>query len=139
MVSRYSRELPRSEIPPELSELVLRLAGRMLVGNAPQHHVLREQLTVAWVDRIVMTGVGLYAYFEHPPNTPTVVPPDLIGGDVPLEVRNLDGSAGSLLKVSAGRLDFVEIYTYGDTPWPDEPQDIVLGEATPLPIPGVAT
>jgi len=40
-----------------------------------------------------------------------------------------------LLKVSDGRLDFVEIYTFGVRPWPDEPQGVVFGEATPLAIP----
>lgn len=59
----------------------------------------------------------------------------MIGGEVQIELRELDAPAGSLLKVSDGWLDFVEIYTFGYRPWPDEPQVISFGETTPLTIP----
>jgi hypothetical protein len=62
-----------------------------------------------------------------------------MGGQVEMEVRTLDAPAGSLLKVRGGLLDFLEIYTFGDRPWPDKPQVIAVGEATPLPAPGSAT
>jgi hypothetical protein len=135
-VTDYPHDLRPNEISPELAALVRSLASRMLDSPAPEHHVLREQLEAARLSRITLTGAGLYAYFEHPPGAQTVSPPEMIGGDVPMEVRTLDAPAGSLLKISGGLLDFVEIYTFGDHPWPDEPQIVEFGEATPLPVPG---
>jgi hypothetical protein len=135
----YPRDLAPDEISPELSAIVRDLAGRMLDGPAPEHRVLREQLATARLSRITLTGAGLFAYFEHPAGTVTVSPPDMIGGEVPIEVSTLDAPAGSLLKVTAGQLDFLEIYTFGNLAWPDEPQIISFGEVMPLPIPARAT
>jgi hypothetical protein len=132
----YPRDLGANEITPELSALVRSLASRMLDSPAPEHHALRQQLDAARLSRITLTGAGLYAYFEHSSDAQRVSPPDMIGGEVPMEVRTLDAPAGSLLKVSGGLLDFVEIYTFGDHAWPDEPEIMEFGEATPLPIPG---
>lgn len=131
----YPRELAQSDIAPELSSLVRKLAALMLDGPTPQHRILREQLTAARVSNVTLTGAGLFATFEHSPDTTTVTPPDLIGGQVSMKVQTLDAPAGSLLKVSGGLLDFVEIYTFGEVGWPDEPQVLEFSEATPLPIP----
>jgi hypothetical protein len=72
-------------------------------------------------------------------NTVRVVPPEMIGGKVPMEVRGLDAPAGCLLKVSEGKIDFVEIYTYGNVGWPDEPDVVSFGESVPVPVSGRAT
>jgi hypothetical protein len=102
--------------------------------------VLRDQLASARLDRVTLTGVGLYAYFEHPVNTVRVMPQQMIGGQVPMEVRGLPApGAGSLLKVSEGKIDFVEIYTYGDVAWPDEPEVVSFGESVPIPVSHRAT
>jgi hypothetical protein len=138
-VPGYPRELLAKEITPRLATLVHTLANRMLAGPSPEHAALREQLATARLSRISLTGAGLYAYFEHGPDAPMVFMPDVIGGEVPLQVRTLDAPAGSLLKVSGGRLEFVEIYTFGDIAWPDDPDVTEFGEATPLPIPVRAT
>lgn len=58
----------------------------------------------------------------------------MIGGQVPMEVRGLDAGAGCLLKVSQGKIDCVEIYTYGDGAWPDEPDVVSFGESVPVPV-----
>ena len=105
------------------------------MGATPVHRALRGQLGEARIERVTLTGAGLYAYFAHPRGTPSVSPPEMIGGEVQMRLAELDAPAGSLLKVSDGRLDFVEIYTFGVRPWPDEPQGVVFGEATPLAIP----
>lgn len=138
-MSPYPRDLAPAEISPGLSHLVWSLARRMLAGHAPQHSALRAQLDTARLSHITLTGAGLYAHFAHAPGTPRVSPPEMIGGDVRMEVATLDAPAGSLLKVSDGVLDFVEIYTFGEVGWPDEPQVTAFGEAMPLPIPGWAT
>lgn len=134
-MSRYPRDLSAEDIPPELSSLVRDLADRMLTAPAPEYEILRRQLADARLTRITLTGAGLFAYFDHSPGTERVSPPDMFGGEVPMVVESLDAPAGSLLKVSAGRLDFVEIYTFGEVPWPDMPRILEFGEAIPVPIP----
>jgi hypothetical protein len=112
-MSAYPREVTGADISPALAKLVREIAERML------------------------TGVGLFAYFNHSPETEPVSRLELTVGDVPMDVPGLQAGAGSLLKISGGRLELVEIYTFGE-PWPDEPPRISFGEATPLPIPSGA-
>ncbi|MFH2051118.1 MAG: hypothetical protein ABIK96_01500 [bacterium] len=138
-MSEYPRDLTASEISSALHALVRGLAERLLTGPAPEHAVLRKQLKTGRLARITLTGAGLYAHFEHEPGTPRVSPADIIGGEVLMDVYSLDAPAGSLVKVSDGWLDFVEIYTFGNCPWPDEFQILAFGEATPLPIAGRTT
>lgn len=134
-MSDYPRDLIADEISPGVAALVRDLAGRLLDGPTVEHRALRGHLGQARIERVTLTGAGLYAWFAHPPGTPSVSPPEMIGGEVGMHLPELDAPVGSLLKVSHGRLDFVEIYTFGDRPWPDEPQGVVFGESTPLTIP----
>jgi hypothetical protein len=134
-MSDSPRDLTADEISPGVDALVRDLAVRLLGGTTVEHRALRGQLGAARIDRVTLTGAGLYAYFAHPRGTPPVSPSEMIGGEVLMQLPELDAPAGSLLKVSDGRLDFVEIYTFGDRPWPDEPQGVVFGETTPLTIP----
>jgi len=138
-MTSYPRTLNMNEISPQLAALVRGLAGRMLGGASPQHQALREQLAAARLSRVDLTGAGLYAHFEHSPDVPRATPPDMIGGEVSLEVRGLDAPAGSLLKVTGGLLDFVEVYTFGNNGWPDEPEVVAFGEPVLLQIPASAT
>ena len=131
----YPRELNGSEVPTGLSSLVVDLANRLLAGDALQHQVLRAQLASAQIDRITLTGAGIYAYFKVSTECDLVSPPEMIGGDVTIEVPALDTPAGSLIKVSEGKIDYVEIYTFGENAWPDDPQEVSLGFSDPLPIP----
>lgn len=134
-MGEYPRELTASEVSPGLAALVREVAERLLNGPTAEHRALRGQLAAANIGRVTLTGAGLYAYFSHPPETESVSPPEMMGGEVPMKVPGLDAPAGSLLKVSDGKLAFVEVYTFGDRPWPDEPRGVLFGEATPLPIP----
>ena len=138
-MTAYPRELSAAEVSPGLATLIFGLAARLLAGPAPEHRALRDQLASARLLRVTLTGAGLYAYFEHPVHVVRVVPPEMIGGEVPMEVRGLDAPAGSLLKVSEGKIDFVEIYTYGDVGWPDEPDVVSFGESMPVPVSRRAT
>ena len=135
----YPRTLTANELSPALVSLVRDLATRMLGGTAPAHAVLRAQLDAAKIAFVELTGVGLFAHFEHPPLTQRIVPARVIGGEVPLEVYGLDAGAGSLIAVSNGLLDFVEIYTFGNDAWPDNPEVLSFGEPTRLPLPASAT
>ena len=51
-----------------------------------------------------------------------------------MDVEDLPEGAGSLLCVSDGRLDFLEVYVYGDQPWTEN--TIVRGfrDVVPLPV-----
>jgi hypothetical protein len=138
-MTAYPRELSATEASPGLVTLILGLAARLVAGPAPEHRVLRDQLASARLGRVTLTGAGLYAYFDHLANTVRVVPPEMIGGEVAMEVRGLDAPAGCLLKVSQGIIDFVEIYTYGDVSWPDEPDVVSFGESVPVPVSGRVT
>jgi hypothetical protein len=94
-MTAYPRELSATEVSPGLATLILGLAARLLAGPAPEHRVLRDQLASARLGRVTLTGAGLYAYFEHPVNTVRVVPSEMIGGEVPIEVRGLPAPAGA--------------------------------------------
>jgi hypothetical protein len=41
--------------------------------------------------------------------------------------------------VSEGKIDFVEIYTYGDVGWPDELDVVSFGKSLPIPVSDRAT
>jgi hypothetical protein len=134
-MGEYPRELTGAEISPRLATLVRELATRLLDGPTAEHGILRRQLAAAEIVRVTLTGAGLFAYFALPPDVPLISPREMIGGEVRIEVPGLDVPAGSLLKVSGGKLAFVEVYTLGEQPWPDEPADISFCEVMPLPIP----
>ena len=137
-MSDYPREIVPEEASPRLLSLIHELTSRLLNGSSPEHQALRDQWERARVGLITLTGAGLYAEFAH--EAPRLVSPaEWIGCDVHIRVEGLDAPAGCLVKVSAGRLDFLEIYTFGDVPWPDDPIVLSLGEAQPVPVPSAAT
>ncbi|HEX5127500.1 MAG TPA: hypothetical protein VFW00_12220 [Rhodocyclaceae bacterium] len=130
----YPRELSRSEVSSSLSSLVFELARRLLGGSTDQHQVLQAQLASAQIDRITLTGTGLYAYFEVSSKSALVSPLEMIGGEVVIETPDLDVPAGSLIKVREGKIYLLEIYTFGDKAWPDDPKNISFGFSEPLPV-----
>lgn len=131
----YPRELTAAEVSPKLAALVRALAVRLLDGPSEEHRTLLRQLAAARIEQVRLTGVGLFAYFVHPPDAPSVSPAEMIGGEVRMRLPALDAPAGSLVVIHEGKLAVVEIYTYGQLPWPDEPRDVSFEEATPLMIP----
>jgi hypothetical protein len=133
-IMTYPRELHGSAISDDLKTLIHALATRLLDGATSQHALLRRQLAGANIDHVTLTGAGVFAYFTVLPDAPTIVPDELIGGEVEIISAALDAPAGSLIAVKNGRLSFVEIYTYGDKPWPDIPGVMSLGMALPIPI-----
>ena len=130
----YPRELRAPGIPGEIVRLVRDLGVRLLAGDTAAHATLREQLAVAELSRVTLTGAGFFAYLSVPPDAKRVTPPDLIGGDVGITVQGLDAAAGSLVKVKHGVLAFIEVYTNGTEAWPDHPEVISYGEASPLAV-----
>ena len=130
----YPKELRASEISQALKDLVYELGERLLSGATPIHAELRRQLSAARIDRVTLTGAGLYADFALPPDLAPVEPREMIGGEVLLHIEGLDAAAGSLPKVKDGKLAFVEVYAYGNASFPDEPRVLSFGETFPLPI-----
>ena len=130
----YPRELSSAEVPTNLSSLVFQLAHLLLSGETHAHQVLQAQLASAQIDHVTLTGAGIYAYFNVLIDWGIVLPLEMIGGMVTIEVPALDAPAGSLIKISKGKLDYVEIYTFGEKNWPDDPNDFSLGFSDPLPI-----
>ena len=135
----YPRDLRDDQVSPELAALIFTLATRILSGATPTHRELLAQLAHAVIDRVTLTGAGLYAYFRLPDHESIASHADMIGGDVPMDVEGLDAGAGCLIAVSDGKLDFLEIFTFGSVAWPDRPKILAFGDATPLPISDRAT
>lgn len=136
-MSAYPRTLQPSDISFALRSLILDLTRRLLDGPAPQHRTLLAQFASARITSVDLTGVGFYAHFETEHES-TVEPRRLIGGCVNFEVVGVEGGAGSLVIVSGGRLDCLEVYNHAGG-WPDEPQVISIHEGSPLPITRQAT
>jgi hypothetical protein len=127
------REIKGESIAPSLEQLLRDVGMLLLNDETPQHRSLQAQLKAAVIDRIVLTGAGLFAYFIHVERNPVEIV-DVIGGEVQIDVNGLDAPAGSLVSVRDGLIDYIEIYTYGDMPWPDEPKVVSLSQVLPLPV-----
>jgi hypothetical protein len=135
----YPKNLRPNQISPSLIALVRDIARRLVDGPTASHDVLRTQLNASNVSGITLTGAGLFADFAVPSDQTRVFPATMIGGEVLLDVAGLDAPAGSLIKVEDGQLRFLEVYTYGNRPWPDMPLDVTFGTSIPLPIGPPAT
>ena len=130
---RSEREITGESIAPSLEQMI-RDVGMLLLGDeTPRHRSLQSQLKAAGFDRAVLTGAGLFAYFTHVERDRLDIP-DLIGGEVQIDVEGLDAPAGSLVSVRDGFLEYVEIYTNGDVQLPDNPRVVSLKQVLPLPI-----
>ena len=70
-----------------------------------------------------LSGTGFFSHFVVLTDPPLIAPPSFeISVDSLLQSGE---AAGFTLFVRNGRLECLEGYTYGDTPWPDRP---VIGE-----------
>lgn len=81
---------------------------------------LRAQAQAATVMSREFTGVGVYVNLAVPNELERVVPPDLVFGDVNLELKNAEPGVCVLLFVAGGVLSFLEFVT-SVGPWPGEP------------------
>jgi hypothetical protein len=81
---------------------------------------LRAQAVGATVASRQYTGVGVYVDISVPEEMKRVVPPEMIFGDVNLELRNAEPGVCVLLYVDCGFLSLLEFVTSAG-PWPDEP------------------
>jgi hypothetical protein len=131
-MTEYPRRLSPAEVSPEMRALIPDLVRRLLTGSHPELVILRQQADQAELAGLTLTGAGFYAYFNVPPDAPRIGPNRVMGGNVHMAVAGLD-NGGCVLCVTDGRLDFLEGYTF-EGAWPERPQILSFGEATPLEI-----
>lgn len=66
-----------------------------------------------------LSGTGFFSHFVVPRDAPPITPPSF---EMSVDAILTSGeAAGFTLFVRNGRLDCLEGYTYGDTPWPGRP------------------
>jgi hypothetical protein len=131
-MEEYPRIITGDEISPRLRSIVASLAERLIKGLTPSHAILLEQYSRARLRDVELTGAGFFAHFEVPKDTTRVEPARVIGGSVSMDVEGVRGGAGSLLSVSDGRINYVEVYLYASNSWPEDAN--VLSYLDPVPI-----
>jgi hypothetical protein len=139
MMTKQDRVLSSDEIPGPLNVLVFEVARRLLDGATPQHLLLQLQLKSAVIDHVTLTAAGLFAHFTIDQKAELVEPGEMIGGEVLVQADGLDAPAGSLIKVGNGRIEYLEIFTYGSAEWPDKPTVRSVTLVMPLQVPATAT
>jgi hypothetical protein len=129
VASRENFSAPQQGIRGQPMEAVTDLERavllRFLEGDDPVLRALRDQLAVAEVREREFTGVGFFTYFlRHPGIHPVSLPDGVLNpplvGDVELQAENLRYGVGFVLFVKDGLLHFLEGYTKGGEPWPDD-------------------
>ena len=129
---KYPYTVKAAEVTPELREIIAELMRRLFAGPDRVHEVLQEQLGRAELSEVTLTGAGFFADFVVPDDAPLAEPLEMIGGCVEIVLKGTLAGAGSLVKVSGGRLDFLEVYINGDEPWPERPEVVAFGVSMPI-------
>jgi len=96
-------------------------ATRMLVADD-----VALQYQAASVTSRELSGVGFFSNFAVPDDVPRIVPSSF---EVTVDATLRDGpDVGFTLFVRDGRIAFLEGYTFGDTPWPEQARITRWGE-----------
>lgn len=93
----------------------------LLDSEEPVLRQLRDQARQATVVNRTYTTFGEYVDLSIPDACQSVLPPELILGDIDLQVQGVQFGVTTLLYVVAGRLSYIEFATVSDD-WPEEPQ-----------------
>jgi hypothetical protein len=105
--------------PP--SRFELDLLHSILDEQREKYPALYAQLPFLGVRSRELTGVGGYVYFELPddPKVPTEPgqPDVMLTANKTIEMDSPPSGMGFALDVTAGRLNFLELVTYGDEEW----------------------
>jgi hypothetical protein len=126
--------MPGTAIPAELRQLIVTVSAQLLSGETADHQVLLDQLALAEIDKVEFTGVGLFASFACPASVRRISAGRAIGGSATIEIDGLECGADSLICVTNGVIDFLEIYTMGGERWPAEIDSASTVLLVPLPI-----
>ena len=104
-----------------MNELERAILDKLLHGDDPILHVLRDQASSAQVRDREYTGSGFFTTFSISPSAPRLAePPRLIIGDVYAEITGLEHDAGFLLFVNTGIVDTLEGFGVDDA-FPEQP------------------
>lgn len=105
--------------------LAAQLVPQLLVGDHPAIAALRAQYERARVVSVELTGHGLFINYEVPGDAPLAFPADFAGGDAHIKVAGHGAPSGCVLFVRRGRLDMLEVHTYGDA-WTEHAQVLAV-------------
>jgi hypothetical protein len=92
----------------------------LLAGDHPILAQLREQATDVVVKSRNHTTVGEYVDLAIASRHVAVQPPNIVLGDIDIEVEGVKHGVATLLFVIDGKLNFIEFATAADT-WPENP------------------
>ncbi len=92
----------------------------LLAGDHPTLSRLREQATDLVVKGRKYSIVGEYVDLAVASRHSVAEPPNIILGDLDVEVEGIQHGVTTLLYVIDGKLDFIEFATAADT-WPENP------------------
>jgi hypothetical protein len=113
-----------------LTPLEDQLLQILLRGDDKVFAILRKQAKEASVRSRKITGVGFFAEFTVPPQSPRVEGrPTFKFGDVNGTADNVKHGLGFVLYVTDGALSMLEGYTY-DESWPHELRGLTLKYST---------
>lgn len=102
----------------DLTPFEVAVMEKLLSGDHPSLIMLRAQVGVVNVSSREFTGVGMYVHFRLPPGVESApLEGQRILRGVVAELEDLRYGVDCLLYVQDGRLDCLEIVTFGE-PWP---------------------
>jgi hypothetical protein len=112
----------------ELSHLERAAIDALLAGEHPVLAALRDQFKDCRFKHRKLTGVGFFTHLEvdRAHHARATSRDRLWLHDVDADVSGLLHGAGFQLLVTAGYLELLEGFAYGDEGWPDEVGDFVL-------------
>jgi hypothetical protein len=80
---------------------------------------IERQFAISSFGTRQLSGTGFFSHFVVSADAPAIAPPSF---EISVDAILTSGhAAGFTLFVRDGRLDWLEGYTYGDTPWPEHP------------------
>lgn len=110
-----------------LATLIHDAMKKLLEGNNQTLNILRQQYENAEIKELELTGSGFYANFEISQIAPRLQTNKSFQiGDLYGEIRGVQDGVGFVLFITNGKLDFLEGYTYGDEPWPENLSNYLL-------------
>ncbi|MCE5228207.1 hypothetical protein LLG95_01240 [bacterium] len=117
--------------PREIIALAENLMPLLLSGEHPALKALRQQLQMAKIKDVEMTGHGFFLNYDVPDDAPRTNPANIAGGSAYIEVTGLPAGAGCVVFVENGKLSCLEGYAY-DRTWSEHAKILSIKEVTPV-------
>lgn len=94
---------------------------------AADHPLLLPLIAELCVDRREFSGAGSFTYFQ--PHPAVALPDGYIGLRSLIHMPGVEGGMGASLAVSSGRVEALEIYTFGTASWAGRFDGFVIDDA----------